>query len=236
MSGIGGISAGPAESSRGIERFGLTRALTLAHPSRGAGPVMTLSRVDVSLDLPAVSRRGDDSLLERLGRGEPRAVGEAYDLHHAPLRAFARRLLGDAHAAEDLVHDVFVSLPELASRFRGESTLRSFLFGIAVNRSRHHLRSAMRRRAASERLTDEPRSEPATPEQDARRAELRRALVRALDALPHDQRVAFVLCEMEELGSREVAEMVGAPEGTVRTRLMHAKKKLREAFEREGHG
>ena len=56
----------------------------------------------------------------------------------------------------------------------------------------------------------------------------------ALDALPIEQRVAFVLCEVEDRTSREAAEIIGAPEGTVRTRLFHAKRKLREELENRG--
>lgn len=82
--------------------------------------------------------------------------------------------------------------------------------------------------------TEPPASSVCDPEHIARRKELALALERALDSLPLDQRVAFVLCEVEERSSREVAEIVGAPEGTVRTRLFHAKKKLRSELEREG--
>ena len=86
-----------------------------------------------------------------------------------------------------------------------------------------------------EKLSVEPmQSAPSDPEHCANRASLARALTAALDKLPLDQRVAFVLCEVEERTSREVAEIVGAPEGTVRTRLYHAKQKLREELERKG--
>jgi len=72
------------------------------------------------------------------------------------------------------------------------------------------------------------------PEHQAQRRDLARELSRALDALPLDQRVAFVLCEIEERTSVEAGEIVGAPEETVRTRLFHAKKKLREELKRRG--
>jgi RNA polymerase sigma-70 factor (ECF subfamily) len=61
-----------------------------------------------------------------------------------------------------------------------------------------------------------------------------RALNRALDSLPLDQRVAFVLCDVEERTSGEAAELAGAPEATLRTRLFHARKKLRTALTKEG--
>lgn len=188
--------------------------------------LLTLTRT------PLVDSSDDaESLLARLGRGDPSAVGEAYDLHHAAVRAFAKRLVGDASASEDLVHDVFVALPKAMAGYRGDSSLRTFLIGIAVNHARHHVRAAARRRNAFEKLGREPSAGAADPEHDARRRELARLLTRALDELSLDHRVAFVLCEVEERSSREVAEIIGVPEATVRTRLFHAKKKLRVLLE-----
>src|SRR3954470_3457648 len=92
-------------------------------------------------------------LLERLRQGDSRALGEAYDQHHQSVRAFAGRLVGDSAAAEDLVHEVFVTLPRAAPSFRGDSPLRSFLIGIAIQLARHHVRGASRRRAALARLS-----------------------------------------------------------------------------------
>ena len=82
-----------------------------------------------------------DDFVLRLQRAEPSAVAEVYDAHHAAVRAFAKRLLGDAASAEDLVHEVFVSLPQAARKFRGDSALRTFLISIAVNHARHHVRA-----------------------------------------------------------------------------------------------
>jgi len=178
----------------------------------------------------------EDDLVLRLQRADPSAVAEVYDAHHAAVRAFAKRLLGDVASAEDLVHEVFVSLPKAARRFRGESALRTFLISIAVNHARHHVRAALRRRRAISAYGDTKSHESTDPEREARRKELAELLTRALDTLPLDQRVAFVLCEVEERSSREAAEIVGAPEATLRTRLFHAKKKLRLALESEGLG
>jgi RNA polymerase sigma-70 factor (ECF subfamily) len=176
----------------------------------------------------------DGDLIERLQRAEPRALGEVYDLYHSVVRTFAKRLVGEAAAAEDLVHEVFVSLPRAMQRYRGESSLRTFLIAVAINHGRHHVRAAARRRKTIESFSVQPPPNVPDPEATARRKELARALNRALDALPMDQRVAFVLCEVEERTSKEAATIVGAPEATVRTRLFHAKKKLRASLEREG--
>lgn len=175
-----------------------------------------------------------DMLVERLQEGDVSALGELYDQHAPALLAFARRLVGDGDAAKDLVHEVFMTVPTAIQRFEGNASLRTFLVSIAVNHARHHVRSAARRRAAGDRLAREPLASSGTPEQTLTRERLAQALSSALDALPLDQRVAFVLCEVEERTSREVGEIVGAPEATVRTRLFHAKKKLREELERRG--
>lgn len=179
-------------------------------------------------------------LVARLQVGEPSALGELYDEHAVALHAFARRLVGDDEQAKDLVQEVFLSVPSAIRRFQGASSLRTFVMSIAVNHARHHVRAAARRRAAMARYAEERSSSErshgdssdGSPEQEARRVHLASLLTAALDALPLEQRVAFVLCEVEERTSREVASIVAAPEATVRTRLHHAKKKLREALSR----
>jgi RNA polymerase sigma-70 factor, ECF subfamily len=176
----------------------------------------------------------EDGLVERLKRGDVAAIGEVYDQHYDAVRAFARRLTGEDAAAEDLVHDVFVTLPQAMRRFRGGSSLKTFLIAIAVNHARHHLRAAARRRAAMDRLAREPAPATSCPERQVGQAALAEALNRALDALPIAQRTAFVLCEVEERGASEAAEIMGVPEATARTRLFHAKQKLRALLEQEG--
>jgi RNA polymerase sigma-70 factor (ECF subfamily) len=175
-----------------------------------------------------------DTLVSRLGAGDTHALGEVYDQHHEAVRAFACRLVGDAAIAEDLVHEAFVALPRVIKRFQGESSLRSFLTGVVINHARHHVRSASRRRSMLTRAGREPSPESRSPESSAEGQAFLAALNRALDTLPLDQRVAFVLCDVEERTSGEAAELAGAPEATIRTRLFHARKKLRAALEKEG--
>lgn len=184
--------------------------------------------------LSFVGTTPEEALLTRLRQGDARAVGEVYDEHHEAVRAFAQRLVGDASIAEDLVHEVFVALPRLIKRFAGESSLRSFLTGVAINHARHYVRSASRRRAAVERMGREPLRESLSPEAELEQQAFLSLLNRALDDLPLEQRVAFVLCDVEERTSAEAAELASAPEATMRTRLFHARKKLRVALEREG--
>lgn len=183
----------------------------------------------MTLPMPA-ERSMDGDLATRLREGDRAAVEEAYLAHHVVVRAFARRLVGDQASAEDIVHDTFLALPRAIRTFRGEGSLRSFLIGVAINQSRRHVRSAMRRRAATERLAARDALQPRPPDPTEQLAHKRLAdkLWAALDRLPIEQRVVFVLCEGEQRSSVEVGEIVSAPEGTVRTRLFHAKRKLRD--------
>jgi RNA polymerase sigma-70 factor (ECF subfamily) len=170
----------------------------------------------------------DPSLVAALGAGDLAALATAFDRWHQRVRVLARRLLSDPAAAEDVVQDVFTALPRAVRRFRGDAVLETFLLGIAVKRVRHHRRAALRRRKALERLRALDRLGPVDPEQDAYRRQLGGRLAAALDELPLPQRVAFVLCEVEELTSAQAAVIADAPEATIRTRLFHARRRLRD--------
>jgi len=176
----------------------------------------------------------EDAFVVRLRRGERAAIGAAYDLHQEAVCSFAKRLLRDTDAAEDLVQDVFETLPSVAHRLSSESCLRSFLLGIAANRAQHCARSFFRRSLFTRRLATVPPPEAENPEEGVERRRLADALGRALDTLAIEQRVTFVLVEIEGYSGTEVAELLGVPESTVRTRMFHARRKLRTHLSAEG--
>ena len=167
-------------------------------------------------------------LVERLAQGDEAALREVYRTHRPELLRFARRLVGDAGSADDLVHEVFVRLPRAIRRLPPGRPLAGFLIAVAVNNARHHVRAAARRRRAQARLAHEPPPAPsAAPDGEVERRQLAQALSRALDQLPLDQRIAFVLCTVEERTSSDAAALAGTKESTMRARLFHARRKLR---------
>ena len=178
--------------------------------------------------LAAERDRAAPELVAALGDGDLAALAAAFDRWHQRVRVLARRLLSDAAAAEDVVQDVFTVLPRAIRRFRGDADLETFLLGIAVKRVRRHRRAAQRRLRALERLHAFDLRGPVDPEQDTYRRQLGARLAAALDELPLPQRVAFVLCEVEELTSVQAAVIADAPEATIRTRLFHARRRLRD--------
>jgi len=175
----------------------------------------------------------DAVLAANVAAGDLSALGKLYDEHHAAVRAFARRLIDDA-GAEDLVHDTFLTLPKALARWNGESALRTFIMGVAINHARHRVRSRSRFGFAIARFAREPERVERNPEEQSEQKRLAEMLRRALETLSFDHRTTFVLCEVEERTSVEAAEILGIPEGTVRTRLHHAKHKLRAVLIKEG--
>jgi len=184
-------------------------------------------------ELAAVESQGD-ALLAALARADTSALRDVYRQHHEAVRAFARRLLSSEADAEEIVQDVFVDLPRAVRNFRGDCALSTFVMSVAVNHARHFLRAAGRRRAAHSRLAQQQLSQVAVapPADDAaEREELARRLVHAMSQLSAEQRLAFVLCDVEERTSQEAAQILGLPASTLRSRLSTARETLRALLE-----
>ncbi|MGE3631203.1 MAG: RNA polymerase sigma factor [Sandaracinaceae bacterium] len=174
-------------------------------------------------------------LVRAIAAAVSQAITEVYRAHARSVRAYARRMLQDDVAAEDVVHDAFVALPAAMARFRGECPVESFLLSIAVNLCRRRIRSRVRGQRAKENLQRrEVPTPPATPESETRQRELAEVLKRGLDTLSVDHREVFVLCAVEERTSPEVASILDVPEATVRTRLFYARRQLRAFLEGAG--
>lgn len=185
---------------------------------------------DLDRDSTPVLTDPEAEWLDGLRRGDEGALTRLYREHHRPVRAFVRRLTSQSGDVEDLVHDVFVAAPAAFRGYRGEGSVRAFVFSIAVHHVHHHVRATSRRRSWLERFRLAPRepASPPTPEAQHQRRELAQRLDRALATLSFEHRATVVLCELEEMTSAEAGVVLGVPEATVRTRLFHAKKKLRE--------
>jgi RNA polymerase sigma-70 factor (ECF subfamily) len=191
--------------------------------------------VITSLRRPQPASVAVDALLLTSARGgNATALGRLYELTQHRVRGFARRLLGDDAAAEDLVQDVFVHLPSLLRHYRGDAPFEMFLLGVVSRRARRHLRTAMRRRKLHDRFALCAPSPPFTPEWESGRRELAAMLVRALDSLSREQRLAFVLREVEGFSASEAVQVAGVPESTIRMRVFHARRKLQAELGRLG--
>ena len=136
------------------------------------------------------------------------------------------------HEVDDLIQEVFLAVFQSAERYRGASSVRTWIFAIASNVARANARKDKRRRER-EKLRAVPPITAAGPDDSMIEREMLARLQQALQALSHHQRVAFVMCEVEEIPGTEAAHALGIPTGTLYRRLHEARKKLRKALEDE---
>jgi RNA polymerase sigma-70 factor (ECF subfamily) len=173
----------------------------------------------------------DAQLLTRVSRGDLGALGVLYDRYHADVWRVLCRLADGTGEVDDLVQSTFLALPRLAATFDGRDSCRGWLCSIAAGLAARHRRSVARllRKLVSFGETASA-SSTRTPERDAGTREQLRVFENALRALPGKKREAFVLVEIEGVPIEEVARALGVPAGTVRTRLFHARRELRDVM------
>lgn len=182
------------------------------------------------------SRRDESEIIQALCSSDPQALGRAYVEHRKAVLGVVSRLCHEPSAAEDLTQETFLLLPQALRGFRGGCSLRTFITSIAVNLARHHTRNQMRRRNALYRYIEAPelRLVP-SPEQLLLQRQLGQAISDALAGLSEDKQVTFILRECEEHSSKETAELTRVPEATVRTRVHHARRVLRDSLAHAGY-
>ena len=171
--------------------------------------------------------RDDADLARAIADGEEQALNTAYRSHGGAVYGLARRLLRNESLAEDVTQEVFVRLWTRAQRFdAARGNLRSFLLRDAHGRAVDLLRSEEARRAREER--DGVRSSAAAPgpEQEVWSAVQSETVQAALSALPERERDAVVLAYYSGLSYKQVAEQLGEPEGTVKSRIRSGLKRL----------
>jgi RNA polymerase sigma-70 factor (ECF subfamily) len=176
---------------------------------------------------------GEDALVDRARRGDVDAFERLYQLHAGRVYALCLRLAGEPVEARELVQDTFVHAWEALPRFRGESSLTTWLHRIAVNVLLERRRGDRRRAARVSLVEDEDDMERApsaegfvAPTDVATAIDLERAIA----ALPPGVRRAFVLHEVEGYTHDEVAGMTGLATGTLRAQLHRARQLLIKAL------
>jgi RNA polymerase sigma-70 factor, ECF subfamily len=174
------------------------------------------------------------ALIERCAAGDDAAYTELVAEHQRMVVQLAMNLLGDRDEALDLSQEVFLRVFRTISSFRGQSSLRTWIYRIAVNQARNRHRFWRRRHRADQVSLDahvqahgELLSGESGPDRALAQKELASRLQRALDGLPFDQRTAIVLREVDGLSYEEIAFSLGVAVGTVKSRLTRARQALR---------
>ena len=188
----------------------------------------------------------DEALMVQLQAGDRSVFAVLVRRHQTPLYNFALRHLRNPTTAQDVVQDAFLRVVQSANEFKHSARFSTWLYTIARNLCIDHLRRQALRRHPSldeagrsdggegegptlgERTVD-PRA-AADVERVAVGTEIQEKVVVAVEALPDDQREVFLLREVSNLPFKEIAEIVGVPENTVKSRMRYALERLQEAL------
>lgn len=181
------------------------------------------------------SRLFDEYLAAAARAGDRSAFGRLAERWQPKLLAHAWRLMGDSEAARDVAQDAWLDIARGIARLEETSLFPAWAYRIVSRRAADAIRQRVSRRRLGEALAAEP-----TPSEDsAVRIEAAadgEPLARAIAGLPPEQRATVALFYNEELSVAEIAVAMNVPAGTVKTRLMHARAKLRAALKGEHHG
>lgn len=165
------------------------------------------------------------ALLQRVAAGDRKALTEVYRLMEKPVYRFIQSRLNDPFESSDILHDVFMEVWRSADRFEGRSKMQTWIFGIAYRKviDRH-------RKAGRTSLTDAPDETIADDSESAESCLMASQdaahVQHCLGELSDDHRSAITLAFWQDMNYREIAEVCKTAEGTIKTRIFHAKKLL----------
>jgi RNA polymerase sigma-70 factor (ECF subfamily) len=187
----------------------------------------------VSRPLSANQATSDEVLIGRIAKGDRLAMQVLFARHHVRVYRFVLRLVGNPTTAEDLISEVFLDVWRQADRFEGRSAVSTWMLAIA----RFKALSALRKKPDEE--LDEETAETIedtadTPEVALEKKDKSTVLRQCLEKLSPEHKEIIDLVYYHEKSVEEVAEIVGIPENTVKTRMFYARKKLAELLKAAG--
>ncbi|MDH3280877.1 MAG: sigma-70 family RNA polymerase sigma factor [Gammaproteobacteria bacterium] len=172
-----------------------------------------------------------ERLLERIASGSSEAMADFYRQFESKVYAFALRKLNDPHGSADIVNEVMMAVWQGAGGFQANAKVSTWLLGITHNKVIDRIRKNVRNESEelSETMPDTDRT--AAVDLVARAQDAER-LSECMERLSQAHREVVHLAFFEDLTYGEIAEIVGCPEGTVKTRMLHAKQNLKRCLSR----
>jgi RNA polymerase sigma-70 factor, ECF subfamily len=174
-----------------------------------------------------------EAQLKEIAKGDRQAFNALYRERHRPLLCFATGLLaGDASAAEDIINEAFCAIWTQAGNFSGAGSAEGWIRRIVRNKAVDWIRKQREKPTLSEADTqaaNDQSDDGPDPFESLAQSRAATQLRKALASLSVDHREAIWLCYFEDRPLSEIAEITGCPENTVKTRLFHARKSLKQS-------
>ncbi|UJR80945.1 RNA polymerase sigma factor [Sandaracinus amylolyticus] len=184
----------------------------------------------------------DEELVRRFNDGDPAGLEEILRRYQRPLFNFILRSVRDRDRAEELLQDVFLKVVQRSSEFQGNSKFSTWLYTIARNLCIDTSRKMVFRRhrsldaplkadeAEGATLLDRVANEGPAADRAVIGQDLQARIAEAVEELPEEQREVFLMRELQNMAFKEIAEIVGVPENTVKSRMRYALERLQRAL------
>lgn len=183
----------------------------------------------------STEREVDARLVEQVKRGDKRAFDLLVLKYQRKIMRLLSRLIRDPGEVEDVAQETFIKAYRALPQFRGDSAFYTWLYRIAINTARNWQAAASRRPIASSSIENEDGetfspidnlSDISTPESQLASRQVVETVQAAIDSLPDDLRTSIVLREIEGMSYDEIAQTMGCPIGTVRSRIFRAREEI----------
>ncbi len=183
--------------------------------------------------------------MSAIGAGDEAAFESLLNRHERGVINFFFRLSWDRALAEDLAQEVFVKLYSHAAAYKPQAKFTTYLYRVARNcwidhcrrtKGEGNVRSLDAESENGTSFSDTVQARVDDPMNSANRSEVADAVVEAIDELPEDHKIVFVLSEVQGMRYQEISEVLSIPVGTVKSRMFHAIKRLRDQLTRSMKG
>ena len=186
-----------------------------------------------------LAQESDQQLVKRVQQGDKRAFDLLVIKYQHKILAIVGRYVKDNGEVHDVVQETFIKAYRALANFRGDSAFYTWIYRIAINTAKNHLVARGRRPPSRDVDMDEAEfysgsdslRDIDTPESQLMKDQLEKVVHAAIRALPEDLRTAVTLREMDGLSYEEIAEVMGCPVGTVRSRIFRARESIDKQIE-----